>query len=154
VIDQIRTANQGAIIDGLNLGIIGRIKIRKPQCVNNSYFADLLRKSHATIWLRFICLPLSTRLSRRTLGSPHAPQPDRDRKLQADRKGYCDCVYPRRREGLFDSKTSAADFNASEEAAIYKKFFDRVNDFEIVLIMPAKSLSTHSKSAAGLMWLR
>lgn len=47
--DQIRAANKGAIMDGLNLGIIRQIKIRKPPMRQQQLFADLLRKSHATI---------------------------------------------------------------------------------------------------------
>lgn len=49
VIDQIRTANKGAIMDGLNLGIIRQIKIRKPPMRQQRLFADLLRKTHAAI---------------------------------------------------------------------------------------------------------
>lgn len=49
VIDQIRAANKGAIMDGLNLGIIRQIKIRKPPMRQQRRFADLLRKTHATI---------------------------------------------------------------------------------------------------------
>lgn len=49
VIDQIRTANKGAIMDGLNLGIIKQIKIRRPPMHQQRRFADLLRKTHAAI---------------------------------------------------------------------------------------------------------
>ncbi|MCX7309951.1 MAG: restriction endonuclease subunit S, partial [Afipia sp.] len=49
VIDQIRAANKGAIMDGLNLGIIRQIKIRKPPMRQQQTFADLMRKSHASI---------------------------------------------------------------------------------------------------------
>jgi len=49
VIDQIRAANKGAIMDGLNLGIIRQIKIRKPPMRQQQKFADLLRKSHASV---------------------------------------------------------------------------------------------------------
>jgi type I restriction enzyme S subunit len=49
VIDQIRAANKGAIMDGLNLGIIRQIKIRNPPMRQQRLFADLLRKNHAAI---------------------------------------------------------------------------------------------------------
>jgi type I restriction enzyme S subunit len=49
VIDQIRAANKGAIMDGLNLGIIRQIKIRKPPMRQQRLFADLLRKTHVAI---------------------------------------------------------------------------------------------------------
>jgi type I restriction enzyme S subunit len=49
VIDQIRAANKGAIMDGLNLGIIRQIKIRKPPMRQQRLFADLSRKTHAAI---------------------------------------------------------------------------------------------------------
>lgn len=47
VIDQIRAANKGAIMDGLNLGIIRQMKLRKPPMRQQRLFADLLRKTHA-----------------------------------------------------------------------------------------------------------
>lgn len=49
VIDQIRAANKGAIMDGLNLGIIRQIKIRRPPMRQQRLFVEILRKSHATI---------------------------------------------------------------------------------------------------------
>jgi type I restriction enzyme S subunit len=49
VIDQIRAANKGAIMDGLNLGIIRQIKIRRSPMRQQRLFADLLQKTHATI---------------------------------------------------------------------------------------------------------
>lgn len=49
VIDQIRAANKGAIMDGLNLGIIRQIEIRKPPMRQQQKFADLMRKSHSSI---------------------------------------------------------------------------------------------------------
>lgn len=47
VIEQIRAANKGAIMDGLNLGIIRQIKVRKPPMHQQRMFADLLRKTHS-----------------------------------------------------------------------------------------------------------
>ena len=49
VIDQIRAANKGAIMDGLNLGIIRQIKIRKPPLGQQRLFADLLQKTYAAM---------------------------------------------------------------------------------------------------------
>lgn len=49
VIDQIRAANKGAIMDGLNLGIIRQIKIRKPPMRQQRLFADLLKTTYAAI---------------------------------------------------------------------------------------------------------
>lgn len=49
VIDQIRAANKGAIMDGLNLGIIRQIKIQTPPMRQQRQFAGLLRKTHAAI---------------------------------------------------------------------------------------------------------
>ena len=49
VIDQIRAANKGAIMDGLNLGIIRQIKLRKPPMRQQRLFADLLQKTHFAI---------------------------------------------------------------------------------------------------------
>lgn len=49
VIDQIRAANKGAIMDGLNLRIIRQIKLRKPPMRQQRLFADLLQKTHAAI---------------------------------------------------------------------------------------------------------
>ncbi|MGU3404101.1 restriction endonuclease subunit S [Methylobacterium brachiatum] len=49
VIEQIRAANKGAIMDGLNLGIIRQIKIRTPPMRQQRMFADLLRKTHSFI---------------------------------------------------------------------------------------------------------
>lgn len=49
VIDQIRAANQGAIMDGLNLGIIRQIKIRRPPMLQQQKFADLMQKLHSSI---------------------------------------------------------------------------------------------------------
>jgi type I restriction enzyme, S subunit len=46
VIEQIRAANKGAIMDGLNLGIIRQIKLRTPPMRQQRMFADLLRKTH------------------------------------------------------------------------------------------------------------
>lgn len=47
VIEQIRSANKGAIMDGLNLGIIRRIKIRKPPLDQQRLFVNLLKKTCA-----------------------------------------------------------------------------------------------------------
>ncbi|MGA2491569.1 MAG: restriction endonuclease subunit S [Roseiarcus sp.] len=49
VIDQIRAANKGAIMDGLNLGIIRQIKIRRPPMSQQRLFAELLNKNDAAI---------------------------------------------------------------------------------------------------------
>ena len=49
VIDQIRAANKGAIMDGLNLGIIRQIKIRRAPMQQQRLFASMLRKTHAAI---------------------------------------------------------------------------------------------------------
>lgn len=49
VIDQIRAANKGAIMDGLNLGIIRQIKIRTPPMQQQRLFANILHKTHAAI---------------------------------------------------------------------------------------------------------
>jgi type I restriction enzyme S subunit len=49
VIDQIRAANKGAIMDGLNLGIIRQIKLRTPPINQQRLFADLLKKTHDAI---------------------------------------------------------------------------------------------------------
>lgn len=49
VIDQIRAANKGAIMDGLNLGIIRQIKLRMPPMRQQRLFADVLQKTHAAI---------------------------------------------------------------------------------------------------------
>jgi len=49
VIDQIRAANKGAIMDGLNLGIIRQIKIQLPPMSQQRLFADLLKKNYSAI---------------------------------------------------------------------------------------------------------
>ena len=49
VIDQIRAANKGAIMDGLNLGIIRQIKIRRAPMQQQRLFADVLHKAHAAM---------------------------------------------------------------------------------------------------------
>jgi type I restriction enzyme S subunit len=49
VIDQIRAANKGAIMDGLNLGIIRQIKIRTPPMSQQRIFAELLKTSYSAI---------------------------------------------------------------------------------------------------------
>lgn len=49
VIDQIRSANKGAIMDGLNLGIIRQIKIRRPPMSQQRLFSELLKKNYAAI---------------------------------------------------------------------------------------------------------
>lgn len=49
VIDQIRAANKGAIMDGLNLGIIRQIKIRRAPMQQQRLFADVLHKTHAAM---------------------------------------------------------------------------------------------------------
>jgi type I restriction enzyme S subunit len=49
VIDQIRAANKGAIMDGLNLGIIRQIKLRRPPARQQRRFAELLRKTDAAV---------------------------------------------------------------------------------------------------------
>jgi type I restriction enzyme S subunit len=49
VIEQIRAANKGAIMDGLNLGIIRQIKIRKPPLDQQRLFVNVLKKTYAAI---------------------------------------------------------------------------------------------------------
>lgn len=49
VIDQIRAANKGAIMDGLNLGIIRQIKIRTPPMSQQRLFVELLKTNYSVI---------------------------------------------------------------------------------------------------------
>ena len=49
VIEQIRTENKGAIMDGLNLGIIRRLRIRMPPMSQQLLFAGLLKRTYETI---------------------------------------------------------------------------------------------------------
>ncbi len=46
---QIEAFNKGAIMDGLNLGIIRQIEIRKAPLVQQRKFVDILRRTYATV---------------------------------------------------------------------------------------------------------